>query len=61
MRFTRAKEWGVRWKTYISGERTGQWARDEERKDRGREEMEAEARWLRGEMERDAEKEEGRL
>ena len=44
----------------VVGERRGQWARDEERKPRGREEMEDEARWLRAEMERD-ERELGRL
>lgn len=31
-----------------------EWAKDEDRKPRGKEEMEAEAKWLREEMERDA-------
>ncbi|EMC93708.1 hypothetical protein BAUCODRAFT_37424 [Baudoinia panamericana UAMH 10762] len=36
------------------GERqAGQWAKDEERKPRGKEEMEREARWLREEIEKD--------
>lgn len=45
------------------GERkVGEWAKDEERKPRSKEEMEKEARWLREEMERDAREEgEGRL
>lgn len=39
------------------GERRGQWAKDDERVDRGKEEMEQEARWLREEMEMDAQQE----
>jgi len=43
------------------GERkAGEWAQDEDRKPRTKEEMDKEARWLREEMERDAQ-EEGRL
>lgn len=34
--------------------KVGEWAKDEDRKPRGKEEMEEEARWLREEMERDA-------
>lgn len=37
------------------GRHQREWARDEERMPRGKEEMEAEAKWLREEMERDAE------
>jgi bis(5'-adenosyl)-triphosphatase len=42
------------------GRRAGEWVKDEDRKARGMEEMEAEAKWLREEMERDA-REEGKL
>lgn len=39
-----------------------EWPKDEERKPRSKEEMEEEAGWLRGEMERDAREEgEGKL
>lgn len=37
------------------------WAQDEDRKPRGKEEMEAEAQWLREEMEKDAKEDEGKL
>lgn len=46
----------------VGGERkVGEWVKDEDRKARGMEEMEAEAKWLREEMERDARDEEGKL
>ena len=41
--------------------RPAEWKKDEERRPRGMEEMEAEAGWLREEMERDERGEEGRL
>lgn len=41
--------------------KAAEWPKDEERKPRGKEEMEVEARWLREEMERDAREEEGKL
>ena len=45
----------------VEGERkAAEWAKDEDRKPRGKEEMEAEAKWLREEMEKDA-KEEGKM
>lgn len=44
-----------------NGRAIGQWQTDEERKPRSREEMEAEARWLREEMARDEEGEGGKL
>jgi bis(5'-adenosyl)-triphosphatase len=43
------------------GRKAAEWAKDEERKPRGKEEMEAEARWLREEMENDAKADEGKL
>jgi bis(5'-adenosyl)-triphosphatase len=43
------------------GRKAKEWAKDEERKPRGKEEMEAEARWLREEMEKDAKADEGKL
>ena len=48
----------------VGGERkAGEWVKDEDRKPRGMEEMEAEAKWLREEMERDAkdDEKEGKL
>lgn len=44
-----------------AGERRGQWAKDEDRVARGKEEMEKEAQWLRNQMEEDATNEEGKL
>ena len=45
----------------LEGERkAAEWAKDEDRKPRGKEEMEAEAKWLREEMEKDA-REEGKI
>ena len=45
----------------VGGEReVSGWVKDEDRKPRGMEEMEAEAKWLREEMERDAKEEEGK-
>jgi bis(5'-adenosyl)-triphosphatase len=42
----------------VEGERkAAEWAKDEDRKPRGKEEMEAEAKWLREEMEKDAKEE----
>jgi bis(5'-adenosyl)-triphosphatase len=43
------------------GRKAAEWPKDEERKPRGKEEMEAEARWLREEMEKDAKADEGKL
>jgi len=40
-----------------SERKVGQWAKDEERKPRSKEEMEKEARWLREELAKDAEQE----
>lgn len=46
----------------LEGERKpAEWAKDEERKPRGKEEMEAEAKWLSEEMEKDAKADEGKL
>ena len=42
------------------GRKAGDWAKDEERKPKGKEEMEREARWLKEEMARDGE-DEGKL
>ena len=45
-----------------AGERqAGQWAKDEERKPRSKEDMEREARWLKEELETDASEEGGKL
>jgi hypothetical protein len=52
----RASEGGTQ-----EGRKAAEWAKDEERKPRGKEEMEAEARWLREEMEKDAKADEGKL
>lgn len=40
-------------KEYETGRKKGEWVKDEERKGRSKEEMEAEAEWLRKEIEKD--------